>query len=480
MKKSFILFGVTILSIIYFIFKLIQMNVLPYIYIGAFIGLFIVFLFLIYFIYKKKHTFICMILCIMISIVSLLGGFYIHRTIQTLSKISDSNTKKKKVLSIYSLKNSKIQKEEDLKNCTIGILAINEEISKECLDSLNCDTQYVVYSSSENMINDFKEGLLDCICIDSMYLEIVEENSEMENFEEEIQEVYRYTYYVQQSNTVSSVDVIKEPFTVLISGIDTRTGTFDDSDSRSDVNLVVCVNPGTHQIFLLSIPRDYYVKTVCDASDGCANGEMDKLTHTGWHGISTTEKTIENLLGIEINYNVMVNFQTIVTLVDLLDGVDVYSSYNVELSGSFHSCSVVEGKNHLNGECALAYARERYAYVDGDRQRGKNQMELVKGIIEKCLSTDLLNHFTDILNIMEDLFQTNMETSQILSFVKEQINHPSNWSIDTYSLNGTGTTGYAYELGDYAYVMIPDESTIQNAKEDIEAIYKGEDIPYVN
>ena len=207
---------------------------------------------------------------------------------------------------------------------------------------------------------------------------------------------------------------------------------------------------------------------------------MDKLTHTGWHGISTTEKTIENLLGIEINYNVTVNFQTIVTLVDLLDGVDVYSPYNVELSGSFHSCSVVEGKNHLNGECALAYARERYAYVDGDRQRGKNQMELVKGIIEKCLSTDLLNHFTDILNIMEDLFQTNMETSQILSFVKEQINHPSNWSIDTYSLNGTGTTGYAYELGDYAYVMIPDESTIQNAKEDIEAIYKGEDIPYVN
>ena len=89
MKKSFILFGVTILSIVYFLFKLIQMNVLPYIYIGAFIGLFIVFLFLIYFIYKKKHTFICMILCIMISIVSLLGGFYIHRTIQTLSKISE-------------------------------------------------------------------------------------------------------------------------------------------------------------------------------------------------------------------------------------------------------------------------------------------------------------------------------------------------------------------------------------------------------
>ena len=126
MKKSFILFGVTILSIVYFLFKLIQMNVLPYVYIIAFISLFIVFLVLLYFIYKKKHTFICMILCIMISIVSLLGGFYIHRTIQTLSKISDSNTKKKKVLSIYSLTNSKIQKQEDLKNCTIGILAINE------------------------------------------------------------------------------------------------------------------------------------------------------------------------------------------------------------------------------------------------------------------------------------------------------------------------------------------------------------------
>ena len=112
--------------------------------------------------------------------------------------------------SIFMNEFCKVNKnEEDLKNCTIGILAINEEKSKDCLDSLNCDTQYVVYSSSENMINDFKEGLLDCICIDSMYLEIVEENSEMENFEKEIKEVYRYTYYVQQSNTVSSVDVIK-------------------------------------------------------------------------------------------------------------------------------------------------------------------------------------------------------------------------------------------------------------------------------
>ena len=109
-----------------------------------------------------------------------------------------------------------------------------------------------------------------------MYLDTIEDYEGFENFEDDIREVYSYIYYVDKENTVEDIDVIKEPFSVLISGIDTRTEGFDDGDSRSDVNMVITVNPTTKQIFMLSIPRDYYVTTVCDASAGCENGQKDK------------------------------------------------------------------------------------------------------------------------------------------------------------------------------------------------------------
>ena len=88
-----------------------------------------------------------------------------------------------------------------------------------------------------------------------------------------------------QSDAVD--DVTKNPFNVLITGSDSRTGIQDTG--RSDVNMIVTINPTTHKIYLTSIPRDYYVKTVCDADDGCQNGAMDKLTHTGLNGTNTTK-----------------------------------------------------------------------------------------------------------------------------------------------------------------------------------------------
>ncbi|MGN1277017.1 MAG: LCP family protein [Floccifex sp.] len=476
MKKEIGLLLAVLCSTFYFFYKIIEIQIIPWIYI-SFIFVFIIFILaLIVYSYHKKHTLIAGLLSIALIICSLGSGYYLHQMIQTLSNISYTNQTKKKTISIYALKDTS----QDLEKGVIGYLAMNEEKSMECLNEYSKGIEAIGYSSSENMIHDFLDGLLDGICLDQSYLEIISEFEDMEDFEEKVKVIYQYTYTIKTADTISSVDVINEPFIVLVSGIDTRTGSFEDSDSRSDVNLVITINPNTHQIYLVSIPRDYYVQTVCEQGDGCANGEMDKLTHTGWHGISTTEKTIENLLDIEINYNVLVNFQTIVTFVDLLDGVDVYSEYDTELSASFHACSVQEGMNHLNGECALAYARERYAYADGDRQRGKNQMEIVSAIIKKCCSTAILDKIPDILNIMEDLFQTNMETGQILSFVRQQLSQGNEWSVYTYSLNGTGATDYAYELQDYAYVMYPDETTIQNAKEDIENIMEGKEPIHVN
>ena len=132
---------------------------------------------------------------------------------------------------------------------------------------------------------------------------------------------------------------------------------------------------------MTSIPRDYYVTTVCDAADGCANGSLDKITHTGVTGVNTTKKTIESLFGIEINYTVKVGFETVTQIVDALGGVDVYVEPGYAVTTN--NFSVTEGVNHLNGKQALAYARERYSYMEGDRQRTKTSNKLLWGSLTR-------------------------------------------------------------------------------------------------
>ncbi|MGN1276281.1 MAG: LCP family protein [Floccifex sp.] len=477
---------VTIFTGCLFIFKLNNLGILPIKIIIPFsLALFCicVLIGILWLKAKKKNTkIIAAALSILLIFSSCFAMKYIDETVDSIMKISSNDTKTKKVISIYALKMSAVKEEKDLENRSIGILQNNNRENVDiCLNKLNKNIEIKEYTSSIELVKDFKGQAIDCICIDQMYLSTIEEYEGFENFEDDIREVYSYTYYVEKENSVDNVDVINEPFSILISGIDTRTEGFDDSDSRSDVNLVVTVNPKTKQIFMLSIPRDYYVTTVCDATDGCASGQKDKLTHTGWHGISTTEKTIENLLEMEINYNVRVNFNTVRTLVDLLDGVDIYSTQAVSNLGNGSTyCSAVEGWNHFDGQCALDYSRERYSYSDGDRQRGKNQMQVMTAIIKKMVSPALLNNFSEIMNTMSDLIQTNMDMNQVFALVKDQLSNGGSWSIYQYSLNGSGGTDFAYELGDYAYVMYPDQTTVNNAKADILSIMNGESPPYVN
>ena len=477
---------IVLILCIVFLFKIIQIDILPLKILVPLCVAFLCVCFLSVLLWvKAKKLFTKIIACILSIVLIFTSGFgikYISETIDSIMKISTSDTKTKKIISVYALKMSAVKEEKDLKGRTIGILTNNNRENVDiCLNKLNQEIEIKEYTSSIELVKDFKGQAIDCICIDQMYLDTIEDYEGFENFEDDIREVYSYIYYVDKENTVEDIDVIKEPFSVLISGIDTRTEGFDDGDSRSDVNMVITVNPTTKQIFMLSIPRDYYVTTVCDASAGCGNGQKDKLTHTGWHGVATTERTIENLLSIEINYNVRVNFKTVRTIVDLLDGIDIYSSQAVTNLGNGSTyCSAVEGWNHFDGQCALDYSRERYAYSDGDRQRGKNQMQVLTAIIKKMVSPALLNNFSEIMETMSDLIQTNMDMNQVFALVKQQLSEGGSWEIYTYSLNGSGGTDFAYELGDYAYVMYPDETTINNAKADIQSIMNGETPPYVN
>lgn len=420
------------------------------------------------------------------------GAWYMQIGNQTLAKITslgsssssdDKNSGDAKegesIVHIYALKDSLVKSLEDLQGRTVGTLStMNEKATNDALKELTDKDIHVetkAFSSGLKMAQELKGQAIDAMVLDQGYLDTLSEMPNMDNIAEQIVALSSVSYTVPKTNTAKTVDTSLEPFTVYISGIDTRENKLLHS-SRSDVNLLATVNPKTHEILLISIPRDYYVETVCEPEMGCMNGAMDKLTHTGLHGPETTEMTLEKLFGIDINYNVRVNFSSLVNVVDELGGVTVHNPSDFTTVG-YH---FTPGEIELSGQEALAFVRERYSFTEGDRERGRNQMRVLTGIIQKMLSPALLTNFSGIMETLSSSFETNMSDKEIKALVAAQISNPAKWSIYSYSTTGTGGTDFAAELGDNAYVMYPDQFTVDNVKADIQTVLAGEVPPYTN
>ena len=244
------------------------------------------------------------------------------------------------------------------------------------------------------------------------------------------------------------------PFTMYISGIDTFGSL--SSVSRSDVNLLLTVNPNTKKILILSVPRDSYVPIA-----GGGNNEKDKLTHAGIYGINSSIQTLENLFDIDVNYYTRINFSSLIKIVDVLGGVDIYNDQEfTSLHGKFH---FPQGNIHLNGEEALGYARERYSLRDGDLDRGKNHEKILKAIIEKILSPAILFNYADVLQVMMESSETNIPKEKIIELVNDQIQSKGKWDIDTAEVKGTPQSGLpSYAMpGWKLYMYVLEESSIK-------------------
>ena len=330
------------------------------------------------------------------------------------------------------------------------------------------------YDSLSSMLEAFYNGEVDSIIINESSRSQILDMESYADFDNNTRVVYQTSYKVENTDKANAVsDITSKPFNVLISGSDTRGGF--DENGRSDVIMVATINPKTSTILLTSIPRDFYVTTACDAADGCMQGASDKITHTGIHGTNTTKRTVEQLLGIEINYTFKVGFDAVTELVDAVGGVDVTVApgYAVNNFNALSGFSVHEGVNHLNGEQALAFARERYAYTEGDRQRTKNQQLVLMGIVDKITSPSIVQNYSSIMDAMSNTFSTTMSSSEISDLIKYQINNNPKWKMEQYMVDGTGDTLMCAELGDAASVMVPDQSTVKMAKDKINAVLAG-------
>jgi len=469
---SMIIGLIYIVTLITFNYMVLFLNILPtkYLIIYIIIMLFLLSVFTAFFFLKKIKTGIKIFSCfigLIFSLIFVFGCYYIDKTYDFMEKIGVKGTTIEEYYVVVN-SDSNYTKIEDLASKTIGVYDEKIEIFNKALEELKAvvSLEFKESSSIDAMTKGLVENELDAILISSAHKSVVDEYFYI--FKETTKIIHSIKIEAKNRDRVqhSKINIASDVFNVYISGIDSYGNIL--TRSRSDVNMVATINPKTHEILLTSIPRDYYVQL------HGTTGYRDKLTHSGFYGIDCSLKTIEDLLDIDIDYYVKVNFSAVEGIVDLIGGIDVYSDASF-VTGADSTIFIKEGYMHMDGRTALAFARERHAYINGDRHRVKNQQDVLMAIINKLVSSNaLLTKYSGLLNELSNSFETDIQTKEIMGLIKHQIDKMPTWNFKNYSLDGSDSSDYTYSMGEeLLYVMEPNTETVRIASDYIKQMKKG-------
>ncbi|WP_295754465.1 LCP family protein [uncultured Holdemanella sp.] len=486
-SKFLTIFMIAALALL--IFQIINLNLLPMkLMILVSLVLIILTLIIILMLHFKARKFFSRLLMGLIALCMCaglaFGNYFIFKTDNTFDKVTSLADSKATSTSIVVLKASSIEKEKDLAGAKIGtIMDMDEEATSRMLKDLDSDKiKYTTkdYSSLDDMMEALYDNEVDAICLNEKYRDILHEGDSYFNFQTDSRVVHQNVHYTKVTKTDNPSDpvnnITKDTFTVLVSGNDSY-GTLQDSNTRSDANLLLTVNPKTGTILMTSIPRDYYVELVCPDNEeqACPEGSYDKLTHSGLMGVKSTEKTIEKALGITINYNIRINFSSVVSLVDALDGIDldIKKGEEVDIFYTNSQPGLSVGKHHVDGETALAFARERHAYADGDNQRVRNQQKVFKAMFKRMISPKMITNYGKFMDALAVAFDTNLSGNEISKFVKYELNSMPKWKIESYAIVADSDTKFCYQAQSYASVVVQNDIMNEVARKKIQAVIDG-------
>lgn len=428
---------------------------------------------------NKAGKLIMGIVSLLLSGAMLYGVVAVNSVQSALSKIVGKMTETE-ITEVRVMNDNPATSMGDTKGYTFGYIAdADTKNTQSILDEISKSFGTIKskeYSSMTALADALYDDEVDAILINQGYVDLLTEKDGYTDFRDQTRVLYTYTTTHEVDPIVPNTSITKEPFVVYCSGIDARVDDIS-AKSRSDVNILAVVNPTTKQILLVNTPRDYYLPLA-------RNGELDKLTHAGLYGIDESMKVLGNLYGVQADYYVRVNFAGLVKIVDALGGVDIESDANFSCvpmetpdgngDYTYQKYSFTKGINHVNGSQALAFARERKAFADGDNRRGQHQMTVIKAIVNKACSSAVLTKYQELLKAASDAFITNMPYADISSLVQMQLGDMADWNITTYAVSGEGSTEYCYALGDKAWVMIKDSSKVNTAKNMIQQVINGE------
>ena len=474
-----------------FIVLLLYTKLISVKYIGVISAVLLVFLLLVYLLVRKARKKIRFIIGIVLSVLILavlgIGSLYIYKTVSALDTITGVNKDVTKI-NVYVKEDDPAQKLADASGYTFGILSeLDRDNTDQALQQmyyeLGSDVQTNEYSGLSELADSLNNGTTGAIILNQAYLDVLDEMDNYSSFSSQLREiaslqvetvVQRKTPQVTEAagstteetsdNSSADAAVTDEVYTIYVSGIDTR-GEMTAS-SRSDVNIILTVNTRTKQILMVSTPRDYFVPL------SISNGVPDKLTHAGIYGVNVSMDTLNMLYDININFYFRLNFAGFEKIIDALGGITVNSDYEFD-SQNTKGYHFNKGENHLNGEQALVFTRERYAFKEGDRQRGRDQMAVIQGVVDKATQPAFLKNYLSVMDSLDGCFETNVPYDIIASLVRRQLDEGGSWQVLSYSADGTGDTQKPYSMSQKAYVMIPDQTTVDKAKTLMKKVREG-------
>ena len=424
------------------------------------IGLLVVLAISIFLQKTKKSPLVTTVVLVIFSLVSLVGIFGFKQMIDITNRMNQTAAFSEVEMSIV------VPKDSDIKDVSqLTSVQAPTKVDKNNIDTLmsalkkdkKVDLNVEDVASYQEAYDNLKSGKSKAMVLSGSYASLLE--SVDSNYASNLKTIYTYKIKTKNNNSAKQVD--SKVFNIYISGIDTYGSI--STVSRSDVNIIMTVNMNTHKILLTTTPRDAYVKI----PDGGAD-QYDKLTHAGIYGVETSEKTLENLYGINIDYYARINFTSFLKLIDQLGGVTVHNDQAfTSLHGKF---DFPVGDIQMNSEQALGFVRERYSLDGGDNDRGKNQEKVISAIVNKLASLNSVSNFTSIVNNLQDSVQTNMSLDTINALANTQLDSGSKFTVTSQAVTGTGSTG---QLTSYAmpnsslYMMKLDDSSVESASQAI-------------
>ena len=429
---------------------------------------------------NKLGKLICGVLAVVLSVVMIYGTVAAGAVQSALNKISGIMVEKQ-VTAVIVMKEDDATELGDTRGYKFGILANRDQENTQKLLSAMQESMGQIdtreYETPAAMADALYDDEIQAIILNEGYISLLTEQEDYSDFSDRTKIIYEYVTKHEITSIKPSGSITKQPFVIYCSGSDERDSDIN-AKSRSDVNILAVVNPKTRQILLINTPRDYYLPLAF-------NGELDKLTHAGMYGVQESMAVLDNLYGTKTSYYGRINFWGLIDIVDALGGIDVYSDYAFDAAAGdvegygYRSFSFSEGWNHLEGQEALAFSRERYSFSDGDNQRGKNQMKVIQAIIEKATSPSVLAKYQDLLKAVSDNFITNISYDQISSLVQMMQKDGASWNIQTMSATqGSGDTMQPCysSYGELLYVMPPDYDSVNRIREVIDQVMNGEEI----
>ncbi len=398
------------------------------------------------------------LVALILLVVVALGLSYYNQARRTLEQVTEAGPAQREV-QVYVLQEDPAQTLSDTVDYRYGVTQgeDREETVARLEETLGRLPEVQDYPTAFALADALRQGECQAVLLEEGYQKSLGDARGYEWTQEGMRSLGGIRISQEAVESLPAPEGTPQRFLLYLSGSD----TFGDisTRSRSDVNILAAVNVPEKELFLLATPRDFYVSFERTGED------KDKLAHTGLYGVETSVEALEELYGVEIDYYLRMNFTGFVDIIDALGGVSVYSdrTFTVE-----NICTYQEGYNQLTGIEALAFARERMSFPEGDYQRAKNQMEVIRAVVEKAASPALLWNFPSVLQAVEGNFETNLPEDQILSLAPSLA---GDWKIETYTASGQSAYRETWSMpGQELYVILPDEASLQEARARLEEV----------